>query len=320
MGHSRKVIAARLARGVLAACLCLSSSAFAQESVARAEALFRAGRDALRDGDYARACAQFRESDKLDPQPGTKLNLAACEEKRGRLATALDLFRVVERELPATDERAKIAKGRVAVLDQRIPRVRFELAPGAPEGTVVRLGEVELARATIGVEMPLDPGKHEIVISAAGFSEKRETIELAEGERRTVPVAPGPKEADSSTLDPGPPPDSGGSSDKTLAYVLGGVGIAGVVVGGVAGVMTLQKKSVADDECDDALKICSQEGKDANDAGRTLGTVSTIGFVVGAIGLGAGAYFLLSDSGGKETALGVHPGAGGGLLSVRRTW
>ena len=100
----------------------------------------------------------------------------------------------------------------------------------------------------------------------------------------------------------------------------GGVGIAGAVVGGVAGVMTLQKKSIANDECDDALKICSAEGKDANDAGRTLGAISTVGFVVGALGLGAGAYFLLTDPGGKETALGVHPGAGGGFVSVRRSW
>ncbi len=307
---------------LLAASLWLSSSAFAQESVSRAEALFRAGRDALRAGDYSRACEQFRESDRLDPQPGTKLNLGACEEKRGRLATALDLFRVVQRELPETDERAVIAKERVTALDKRIPRITFQRAPGAPSGTVVRLGSVELADATLGVEMPLDPGEHDVVVSAPGFAQKRITLDLAEGERRTVEVAPGPKEADAASLGGGTA-DAGGeqpSSNRTLAYVLGGVGIAGVVVGGVAGVMTLQKKSTADEECDDQLKICSQAGKDANDAGRTFGTVSTIGFVVGAIGLGAGAYFLLSDSSGKETALGVHPGAGGGLLSVRRSW
>jgi tetratricopeptide (TPR) repeat protein len=314
------VTAHRFLLAALAIQLSFSSSAFAQESVARAEALFRAGRDAMRTGDYARACEQFRESDRLDPQPGTKLNLGGCEEKRGRLATALDLFRVVERELPAADQRAIIAKERVAAIDKRIPRVTFELAPDAPAGTVVRLGQVEMAKATLGVEMPLDPGSHEVVVSAAGFSEKRFSLDLAEGERRKVEVAPGPKEADGITSDPGPTPEPPASSNKTLAYVLGGVGIAGVVVGGVAGVMTLQKKSIADDNCDDALKICTAEGKDANDAGRTLGTISTVGFVVGALGLGAGAYFLLTDEGGKETALGVHPGAGGGFVSVRRAW
>ncbi len=51
-------------------------------------------------GDYAVACEQFRASDKLDPEVGTELNLADCEEKRAHLASAWELYRTVEEKLP----------------------------------------------------------------------------------------------------------------------------------------------------------------------------------------------------------------------------
>ncbi len=299
-----------------------SGALFAQDSASRAEAMFRAGRDAMRDGDFARACEQFRESDRLDPQPGTKLNLGACEEKRGRLATALDLFKVVLRELPENDPRYPIARERVQELDTKIPRVTFQLAPGAPAATRVQLGTIEVAGATLGVALPVDPGKHQVTVSAPGFADKRFVLELGEKDRRSVEVAPGPKEGDVALTSSTPVADSSGESgSRTLGYIFGGVGVAGVIVGSVAGVMVLNKKQIEEDECDDDLQICSQKGADAQDAGRTLGVVSTLGFVVGAVGLGAGAYFLLSsDDGGAETGVAVRARPHGTFLSLERTW
>jgi hypothetical protein len=177
---------------------------------------------------------------------------------------------------------------------------------------------MELAKATLGVAMPLDPGKHEVVVSAPGFSERRYPLELAEGEQRDLEVAPGAKESDVSfdTSDPKSKP----GSNKTLGYVLGGVGIAGVAVGAITGIMVLGKKSTFDEECDEVTG-CTQKGDDARESGRTLGTVSTIGFVVGAVGLGAGAYFLLSSgSDGTETGVRVRPNRSGAFLTLQRTW
>src|SRR5262245_31877335 len=70
-----------------------------QLSVSAAEALFEEGRSALAAGDLDLACARFRESNRLDPAVGTVLNLADCEEKRGKLATAWTLFRRASTEL-----------------------------------------------------------------------------------------------------------------------------------------------------------------------------------------------------------------------------
>src|SRR4051812_11420178 len=106
---------------LMIALLAAAGPAHAQE--AAADALFDSARTALAKGDFERACEQFRASDKLDPAPGTELNLADCEEKRGRLASAWELFRTVEEKLSANDERLPVAHGRALALEARVPRL-----------------------------------------------------------------------------------------------------------------------------------------------------------------------------------------------------
>ena len=107
-----------------------------------------------------------------------------------------------------------------------------------------------------------------------------------------------------------------------MGYVLAGVGAAGVVVGGVTGIMVLNKKKTADAHCYPELRACDQEGVDANESGRTLGTVSTIGFAVGLVGLGLGTYFILTsdDEGQPQTALMTQLGPGTSQVSLVRRW
>src|SRR4051812_39657412 len=100
-----------------------AGAARAQDSSAAAEALFNDAREAMARKDFDVACRKFRESDRLDPALGTRINLANCEEQRGQLATAWALFRQVQEKLPPTDARAPIARDRIAKLDARVPHL-----------------------------------------------------------------------------------------------------------------------------------------------------------------------------------------------------
>src|SRR5262249_39749287 len=109
---------------------------------------------------------------------------------------------------------------------------------------------------------------------------------------------------------------------RTLGFILGGVGVAGVAVAAVTGVMILGDKSTADAACKPkCLKPDGTQDQNAVDAvnqGKTLVPINLIGFVVGAVGLGAGTFFLLtSRKHDDKAATTVRPYAGpgeGGLV------
>jgi hypothetical protein len=280
---------------------------------AAGEALFREGRAAADAGNYAKACEKFHESHRLDPAPGTVLNIADCEEKLGHIATAWTLYQEVMQKFPARDERYTIAQERVAALEPRVPKLAIRLAANAPANSVVRRDGVELKSASLDTPLPVDPGKHEIVVEAPGRAKSSVTIELAEGDTKRVSVSPG---AVVSTPEKVPGKKTGGSGGKTAGYVLGGIGIVGVGVGAVTGLMVLSKKSTVDDNCDPKTKLCNQTGKDAADSGKTLGTISGASFILGAVALGAGAYLVLSSKEKEPTEVGIGPGQ----LFLRRSF
>lgn len=237
-------------------------------------------------GNYDIACARLRDSDRLDPAVGTRFNLADCEERRGRVATAWSLFRGVLSELGAEDDRRPIAEQRARALEPRLSYLTLQRASDTPPGARLRLDGVELGEGSFGVALPLDPGAHELVLLADGKEERR-TVTLTERQRTELPVrfAPPPATVDAV---------SDGSARRTAGYVVGGVGVAGALTGIVAGIVTLGKKSTANDHCDDARRICDQTGRDANESGKTFGVVSGVGFGVGVVGLATGAYLLLT--------------------------
>jgi hypothetical protein len=305
---------------VLALTVCLAHARLARAegaNPAAAEALFDQGRVALAAGDFDTACARFRESERLDPALGTRFNLADCEEKRGRLASAWSLFRGVVAQLPEGDDRLPVAQRRLAALEPRVPRLTMVLAPGAPRTARVKEGETEFTVGSFGVALPLDPGLHHLIVSAPGHATRAIDVALEPGETAEVKIAPGP----ALVVEAEAPEVHVSSEDhRTLGYVLAGVGAAGLLVGAVSGALVLHQKSVYDDNCNTREKTCNQTGKDAGAVGRTLGVVSVAGFATGVVAAGAGSYFILTSSGGHETRVsaGVTPETA--FFSLRQTF
>lgn len=311
----------RVAVAVLAFAIPLCWATAARAQAPAAEALFDQGKKALAAGDLDTACTRFRASDQLDPAAGTRANLGECEDRRGKVASAWEAFRGVLEKLPAGDPRLPVVQRRLKTLEARLPHLTMTLAPGAPKETTVREGEITLGTAaTFGVPLPIDPGVHHLVVVATGHAPKSIDITLVEGKTETMAVEPGPAEAPAPPAVPSPLPPPP-SSDSPGPWIVGGVGLAALIVGGVTGGIVLGKKSAADAGCNDFSRTCTPDGKAAADAGRALGPVSTVGLVLGAAGVAAGALWLGVRHSGRSTArMGVAPVAGGAAWRVEGSW
>lgn len=293
--------------------LLMASASTATAGSSEADRLFEEGRVAVKAGDYATGLARFEASQKLDPAPGTLLNIAECEEKLGKLVVAWTHFQQIIQQLPPKDERVPVAKQRVDGLSARIPRLRVTLAPGAPPSSKILQDDVELPGSLLGVEQPLDPGRHVVVVSAEGRPRRQYRVDLAEGEHKSIPVEPGDAEPAAPAVVAAPPPKpvqpsptstvsepqdkprpSDTRSGVPLGYIVGGAGIVSLGVGAVTGAMALGKKVTISAHCDDT-KACDGEGIDAVSSAKTLSTVSTVAFAVGAIGVGTGLYIVLTQ-------------------------
>lgn len=299
----------------LCGCALLSAShaARAQDTrdPAAAEELFRQGRAAAEKRDYLTACAKFRESNRLDAALGTLFNIADCEEKIGRLATSWTLFREVAQRLPPDDERRGIALQRAQALDARVPRLFVHLTPTSHTAVVVQRDGVVLGSASLDTWLPVDPGEHVVVVAAPDTDSVSFVARIGEGERSQLDVQVGPPSVHRHTTDEGARDST--RPDRTAAYLVGGLGAAGLLTGVVAGVLVLDRKKTVDQNCTE--HVCNQAGYDAAQSGKTLGIVTTVGLITGAVGLGGATYLFLSAPSPAEKSR-----SGAYVVGIRAKW
>ncbi len=153
-----------------------------------AEKVYRDGKALLAQGKTAEACDAFRRSQELEARVGTLLNLGDCEEKLGRFATAWSVF--VDARALATrqnDPRANEADQRAGKLASKLTYLKLAIAQ-RPAGLVVRRNGVEVPTAVLDVEVPLDPGRQELEVSAPTFVTWKHVVDLGVGQRQTVRI------------------------------------------------------------------------------------------------------------------------------------
>jgi serine/threonine-protein kinase len=187
-------------------------------------------------------------------------------------------------------------------------------------GLEIHRDEVEVSEATWGVAVPLDPGEHVIVAKAPGKKDWSQTVHVdARGapivvevpllENVQVPKQQQPAEKADVTKAPVTDAMNGqgrGNSQRTLAYVVSGVGVVGWLVGAVAGLEAKSKQKQSESQCLTSAPIyCNQQGVDLLDTGRSYAAVANVGFVVGAVGVVGGAllYFTSPSASVPTTAL-----------------
>lgn len=163
-----------------------------------AEALFQEAKGLIEEGRFAEACPKLAESHRLSPAIGVLLNLGGCYEKTGRIASAwATLNEAADRARAAQDPtREKLARDRADALAPRLPRLSIELATPAPDAVVERDGSVVPA-ALLGQPIPVDPGDHEIKLSAPGRTSRTVRVTVREGEAKVIQLELPPEAAPS---------------------------------------------------------------------------------------------------------------------------
>ena len=168
-----------------------------------AETLFLEGQKLADAGKYAEACPKFTESQRLDPAPGTLLNLAVCHEGQGKIATAWSEFHMAADWARRTGraDRERFALQHAASLEPQLPRVTIRVAPEtAKQAPEVRLDDTVVNRAAWDVATPVDPGSHQIRVTASGKRPWQTNVELvARGAAVTVKVEPLQDEGQAAT-------------------------------------------------------------------------------------------------------------------------
>jgi hypothetical protein len=265
----------------------------------------------MAEEEYTEACEKLAESQRLDPATGTLLNLGACREKQGRLATAWAIF--IEAEVAAKrdgrDDRVAFARERIDALEPRLSRLTIEVPEEARlDGLVVELDGSQVGEAAWGIPAPVDGGLHVIEARAPGRKAWKSEVDVApEGDEPTVTlrvlelaeqdeapaVTPDAEPArDRPTIPPAaestnaPMDDTGTHRPLTVPiYLAGGVTVGLGAAALATGIVASTKKDDFDERNADPDASLEQREDARDDAQRAqvMNTVFAGAFVGGAV-------------------------------------
>jgi tetratricopeptide (TPR) repeat protein len=306
----------------LAAAPAVSGQPGAQDEQGRQAALPLAEQGlAAFDADrFSEAADLFQRAEALFHAPTHVFYIARASEKIGKLLEAQRLYRqLVDEALPAgapgrfreVQEHARLA---LEPLNARIPSLSLEVRG------------MERARVSVTVDgqpwadwgdrpLRLNPGEHSLQARGEGATPVMRTVRLVEGqnEKTTIDLAPAADRIEA------PEPAQGSYVPAAVAFGIGG---AGLLVGTITGILSLNKVSELEERC--PTKLCSAEDESLGDEAKVLGNVSTAGFVIGGIGLAAGVVLSLwrpfGAAGSSEAALTLRPAIGLGSLGLEGTF
>jgi hypothetical protein len=275
---------------------------------------------------YADACPKLADSQRLAPSGGTLINLAECYEHTGQTASAWVAWKDAAARANAAGKAGaeKSALDRAASLEPKLARLSIAVsAESDVPGLEVKRDGIAIGHAEFGLPIPIDPGTHLVeahapkkkawssqVDVAPKQADARVTVSLIDDAEAVAAASRAPAVSSSAATLPvgaeAPATEAqGGNAQKTISWVVLGVGVVGVGIGTVFG---LQAKSKNDEalqpqNCPTSMR-CNQNGLSLTDDAKSAATISTIGFVAGGVALAAGAVLWITapSKGGVHVA------------------
>jgi hypothetical protein len=321
----------RLSLLVPLVCLAAPSVATAQEVSATehdvAVTNFQAGRRFVEQGNCKDAIPRFAESLRHEQSVGARFNLAECSRAEQHSADAWNQFKQAEQiAIQKRDaERRDAAQKAIAELEPKVLKLRMTL-PTDVNDLVVKIDGRQVAEvdyALLATSYAVEPGQpHHIDVTATNRAPWTKTnLQGAAG-----------AELPAITVDLGPPVVVVGAGQRMAGLIVGGVGVAGLVVGSVFGILASGARGDAKTSCVGTSggtfsypSPCDPAGKqvtdDKNSTAKSDALLSTIAFVAGGVLIAGGAvlYFTAPKEHGKEAARlhlapAVGPGTAGAML------
>src|SRR5262249_14300972 len=117
---------------------------------------------------------------------------AECNAALGRLVESAEAYRAVVRtplppnSPPAFQAAVDQAKGELAQVEPRVPRVVVQVEPANPPGEQLQIDGQIVPTALLGEPFPLDPGPHKIIVYASGFVSTEQSVLLKERETKSL--------------------------------------------------------------------------------------------------------------------------------------
>jgi hypothetical protein len=304
------------------------------DAEAAAQALFVEGKRLVAEGRFAEGCEKLEQSGRIDPAPGTEINLADCYERVGRVATAWLAFHQAAALAGRMrrDEWAKQALDRAARLEAHVPRLSIVVDEPAP-GLAIRRDDVLLESSTAGIPIPLDPGSYRIAAQAPGRTPWSTTVPVANGALVVLHVPPLALEApvcreakEPQRPMPDLPPARSGSSggpprgalQRSLALATGAASLVMAGVGLYFGLNAITDDNDAAARCPTAPRCSDPEAIGLTNAAHRSANVSTIVFAASGVLLvtATAVYFTAPRARAAPLAIGI----AGSSAVVRGEW
>jgi hypothetical protein len=283
---------------LVAVALC-PRSAYAQDKkeLSKARALFQRAIELEQAGNYTQALEQFRDVGQVRMTPQVRFHIASCEEKLGRLVTALGGYELAlaDAETVGEDFKNEVDTA-VTRLRASIPKLVIQRGTGG-EAAEIELDGVALGASSVGVPVPLDPGPHSVNAKAPGFEPFSQTVTIAENEQKTVdieltaepqPETAGPAGSGTQTVDL-----NGKPNKKLIPYIIGGVGVASLIGSGVLFGLRQSTLSDLENKCGPDRKSCPGSARGEVDNLKLYNTTAQIALGVGVVGVGTAVTLLL---------------------------
>lgn len=185
---------------------------------AAARDLFKQGDELQRAGKFPDALDKFQRAEQVIHAPTNMLRIAECQAAMGHLVEAAESYRQVTRwtlpagSPPAFQSAIDQARGELAQVEPRVPKVLVQVTPAPPQGSQPELviDGASVPFALVGEQIPLDPGEHTLQARAAGYASQVEKVSLKERDSKTVALQLQPAQGGGAVVVP-PPPAGGGT-------------------------------------------------------------------------------------------------------------